>query len=328
MVELFETTAARSSLRTPGSAEQAPLVSVVVPTYNRAARVARAICSVQRQTHTRLEIIVVDDASHDDTPQVVANLHDPRLRYIRHNKNAGGSAARNTGIRAASGEFIAFLDDDDEWEPEKTEEQLKVLQYYDVVVCTSDGIGPDLHKYEHRKALELADLRTGPFGGTGVLMARTAVLKETLFDEALPRGQDWDVFIRIAMKHRIGYLNKPLLRYDNGDHDRITNRIREISIDELERQLQVVHKHQPLFGMHWFRLHMAHGLLYGLSRRPDKLALLVYTGRHYGWTNVGRVLLARLGARWRESLTGPAPARSEAGTNADTEGRKQRELNA
>lgn len=307
MPQLVETTAGQASLRGAGAAEEAPLVSVIIPTYNRAARVARAVLSVQRQTHTRLEIIVVDDASSDETPRVMANLNDQRLRYIRHEKNAGGSAARNTGIRAATGEFIAFLDDDDEWEPEKTEEQLKMLQYYDAVVCTSDGVGSDLYKHEQRKTLELADLRTGPFGGTGVLMTRTAVLKDTLFDESLPRGQDWDLFIRIAMKHRIGYLNKPLLRYDDGEHQRITNLIRDISIDDLERQFQVVRKHQPLFGMRWFREHMAYGLLYGFSRRRDKLALLVYTVRHYGWTNVARVLLARAQARWRERWRGRHP---------------------
>lgn len=305
-------TAAESGSRAERRAEGLPLVSVVIPTYNRAARVVRAIRSVQHQTHTRLEIIVVDDASDDDTPQVVAGVHDSRLRYIRHKQNAGGSATRNTGIRAATGDFIAFLDDDDEWEPQKTEEQLKMLQYYDVVVCTADGIGSELYKYEHRKTLELVDLQTGPFGGTGVLMARTTVLKETMFDESLPRGQDWDLFIRIAMKHRIGYLNRPLLRYDNGDHQRITNRVRDISIDDLERQFQVVHKHQALFGASWFRRHMVHGLLYGFSQRRDRLALLTYTGRHYGWNNVALVLLARVRARWRARVVRETPRYSEA----------------
>lgn len=301
MVELVDF-GTRQSLSVQAATQTAPLVSVVIPTYNRAARLIRAIKSAQCQTYTRLEIIVVDDASDDETRRVVAELQDGRLRYIRHPKNIGGSAARNTGIRAATGDFIAFLDDDDEWEADKTEEQLRMLRQYDVVVCTSDGIRSNLHQHEHRKTVGLADLRTGPFGGTGVLMARTAVLKETLFDESLPRGQDWDLFIRIAMRYPIGYLNKPLLRYNNGDHERITNRVRDISLEDLERQFLVLHKHQSLFGTRWFRQHMAFGMLYGLSRRRDKLALLFYTARRYGGTNVLRALLARVRARWADKI--------------------------
>ncbi len=170
---------------------------------------ARAIRSIQRQTYPYLQIIVVDDASHDNTCQIIERLGDPRIRYIRHDTNKGGSAARNTGIRAARGAFIAFLDDDDEWKPEKTEEQLRVLQHYDVVACRSAGGSPP--GYASKKTVGLEDLRRqGPFGGTGVLMAKAHVLQQTMFDESLPRCQDWDLFIRIARKHEIAYLNKPL----------------------------------------------------------------------------------------------------------------------
>jgi len=84
-------------------AEKAPKVSVVIPTYNRAHLVGRAIRSVLNQTYQDFEIIVVDDGSTDNTKEVVKSFNDPRIRYIRHEKNRGGSAARNTGIRAARG---------------------------------------------------------------------------------------------------------------------------------------------------------------------------------------------------------------------------------
>src|SRR3990167_9420175 len=99
-----------------------PVVSVVMPTFNLARLLERALRSALDQTYDNLEIIVVDDASSDDTPDVVKTVQDERVRYIRHETNRGGSAARNTGIRIATGEFIAFLDDDDEWESIKTEE--------------------------------------------------------------------------------------------------------------------------------------------------------------------------------------------------------------
>jgi glycosyltransferase involved in cell wall biosynthesis len=107
------------------------LVSVVIPTYNRAYCVWRAIDSAARQTHANLEIIVVDDGSSDDTAGVVARRYaaDPRVVYLRR-ENVGVSAARNTGLRAARGDYIALLDSDDTWKPWKIELQLRCLELF------------------------------------------------------------------------------------------------------------------------------------------------------------------------------------------------------
>src|SRR5215468_5764628 len=104
-----------------------PRVSVVVPVFNRPIAVARAINSVLVQTCQDFEIIVVDDASTDDTAAAVASIRDSRVRSIRHDRNRGGSAARNTGIEAAGAPLVAFLDSDDEWLPSKLERQLAVF---------------------------------------------------------------------------------------------------------------------------------------------------------------------------------------------------------
>src|SRR5512138_1185650 len=97
--------------------QRTPLVSVVIPTYNRAPLLERAIHSVLSQTYTNLEVIVIDDASTDDTQDRIKNLQlaDIRIQYIRHDRNRGSQAARNTGIHAAKGKYVAFLDSDDEW---------------------------------------------------------------------------------------------------------------------------------------------------------------------------------------------------------------------
>lgn len=110
---------------------EADLVSVVVPTYNRAYCVGRAIDSVRKQTHKNWELIVVDDGSTDDTAAFVSKQYgsDPRIRYI-HQTNAGVSAARNTGINAARGNFVAFLDSDDVWKPWKLELQLECFRAF------------------------------------------------------------------------------------------------------------------------------------------------------------------------------------------------------
>lgn len=277
-----------------------PVVSVVIPTHGRAQLLARAIRSVLAQTYSRLEIIVVDDASHDNTRDIVEQFGDSRIRYIRHQTNKGGSAARNTGIRAATGEYVAFLDDDDEWGPEKTEEQLKLLARYNVVMCTSNLNAGSLHKLRNVEVVPLEALLKAQFtaGGTGILMVRADIIKEMLFDEALPRGQDWDLFIRLAQRYAIGYLNMPLVKYDEGQHVRISNRIKNIPAQEIEKRSVVLEKHKELFGRHWHRRHLAGWLLYGIKHRDRKWQHLSYTIRRCG---IGAVVYA-IGTRIRQKI--------------------------
>jgi len=278
-----------------------PLVSVVIPTHERAQLLKRAIQSVLAQSYSRLDIIVVDDASRDNTREVVEQFRDSRIRYIRHQTNKGGSAARNTGVRAATGEYVAFLDDDDEWESDKTEEQLKLLGRYDAVICTSNLNADNLHKLRNIKEVTLDALRKGQFtaGGTGILMVRADIIKDMLFDETLPRGQDWDLFIRLAQRNAIGYLNKPLVRYNEGQHARISNRIKNVPVQEIEKRSVVLEKHKEFFGRRWYKRHVAGWLLYGIKHRDRKWQHLAYTIRKCG---IGAVVYA-LADRVQQKLT-------------------------
>ncbi len=106
---------------------QAPLVSVIIPTYKRPALLRRSVMSVLAQTYANLELIVVDDCSPDETPEVMGAFTDPRVRYIRLETNQKAGRARNAGIAAARGELIAFQDDDDLWLIEKLERQVAAL---------------------------------------------------------------------------------------------------------------------------------------------------------------------------------------------------------
>jgi len=110
-----------------GHAEMKPLASIVIPTYNRARLLERAVKSALAQTFQPTEVIVVDDGSTDDTPVVVRGLHDSRLRYIRHDTNRGAAAAINTGISAALGAFISFLDSDDVVRPDWIEQCVSAM---------------------------------------------------------------------------------------------------------------------------------------------------------------------------------------------------------
>src|ERR1700677_5167969 len=105
-----------------------PEVTVVIPTHDRAETIMRAVGSVLSQTHSDFELLVIDDGSNDTTPALMAQVADPRLRLLQHTHNRGAAAARNTGIEAACGRFVAFLDSDDEWSPLKLELQLAELK--------------------------------------------------------------------------------------------------------------------------------------------------------------------------------------------------------
>lgn len=272
---------------------QAPLVSVVIPTYNRGSLIARAIASVRRQTYTRLEILVIDDGSSDRTASVVAGIPDPRIRYVRHERNKGLPAARNTGVRAARGECVAFIDDDDEWREDKLERQVQALAKYDAVLCTGVANGYPL-RVHRRRTVGLRDLRRGSFNPSG-LLAKVSVLREIPFDESLRQGEDWDAFIRIAHRYTIGWLREPLLYYNEGVHDRMTNEAKALSGPALERRAAMLHKHRAFFGERWFRYHLAETLLSYIATRPDRLAILRYARRRCGLLAVAAVLADKAG---------------------------------
>ena len=124
-----------------------PRVSVVIPTYNRAGLLPRAVASVLAQTWTEFELLIVDDHSTDGTPAAIARFADGRIRSFRHPRNSGQSKALNTGIGHARGDYLAFLDDDDEWLPGKLAAQVAVLDAapsgVGLVYCWHDELDED-----------------------------------------------------------------------------------------------------------------------------------------------------------------------------------------
>jgi glycosyltransferase involved in cell wall biosynthesis len=185
----------------------APLVSVVIPTHNRAHLLGRAVNSVLRQTFVDFELIVVDDASADDTASVIGSLHDQRIKYTRHELNLGAPAARNTGILSAQGDYIGLLDDDDEWYPEKLEKQVlkfsKVseaagLIYSGYEVRDSDGCLLRTYLPEARGDVHLRLLLGTTIGSPTPLIRKACFQKAGLFDESLKSCQDWDMWKRIS----------------------------------------------------------------------------------------------------------------------------------
>ena len=195
-------------------------VSVVIPTRNRARRLAAAVRSALAQTVDDLEVIVVDDASDDDTPATLSALssEDPRMRAIRAEARGGASRARNMGAKHASADVLAFLDDDCLWEPDKLEAQLQAM---------SDGAGAcyarqatqdvDGRWIVEGQALpeesQIDGLLRTNFVGTPSLVVRRNLFSELGgFDAHLPRLQDWDLALGLATRTRFAYVPRVLVR--------------------------------------------------------------------------------------------------------------------
>jgi glycosyltransferase involved in cell wall biosynthesis len=213
-----------------------PKISVVIPTYNRADKVQNGIESVLTQTYSDLEVIVVDDGSADDTGKVLANTFGDRIRYY-YQANQGASAARNKGITEARGEWIAFLDSDDEWECDKLEWQLRALErfatqcdgcYTDVRLMNYPETRTFFHlaeeSYRHQGEMgvskDVLKLLVRP-GGAGMViclssfMGRADLIRKTGgFDLKLPYSQDSEFLFRLAMQTKFCFVNRPLVRFD------------------------------------------------------------------------------------------------------------------
>jgi len=199
-----------------------PKVSVIIPTYNRAHLVNRAIRSVLGQTYQDFEIIVVDDCSTDNTKEVVKSINDRRICFICHEKNRGSAAARNTGIKASKGEYIAFQDSDDEWLPEKLEKHMEIFEKApDHVGVVYSGFylrNGEQKKYVPGSNIKIKEgniyeelLKRNSVGTPAAVVRQTCFEKVGMFDECLPSLEDWELFIRISKYYTFKFIDEPLI---------------------------------------------------------------------------------------------------------------------
>ncbi len=208
-----------------------PRISVIIPTYNRASRLAQAIESVLAQTFQDFELIVVDDGSADDTLQVVRRFAD-RVRYIRQ-PHRGVSAARNTGIRHGRGEWLAFLDSDDRWLPHKLERQMAALEQTGRKICYTDEIwirnGCRVNpRRRHRKYDGWIFVHCLPLciiSPSSVVIHRRVFETVGLFDETLPACEDYDLWLRITARYPVTFLQEPLIIKYGGHADQLSRRV-------------------------------------------------------------------------------------------------------
>jgi glycosyltransferase involved in cell wall biosynthesis len=293
-----------------------PLVSIVIPTYNYARFVGHAIRSALGQTFADREVIVVDDGSTDDTRDVVGAFGDA-VRSI-HQPNGGLSAARNTGIRAARGRYVAFQDSDDIWLPDKLAHQVPVLEArpeVGLVYCDSiffdDATGADMDRqsdrFEPRSGRVLEALITrGNFIASPTPLVRREVFEQAgLFDESLRSCEDWDMWIRAAARWEVAYVPVALTRYRVHGNSMSKNipRMREAQLVVLRKTLAALGARDVDRAAAWRRLYVDTGLaFFTLGRYAEARADLwsALTADRRTWTDrhvLSRLLLALLGER-------------------------------
>lgn len=208
-----------------------PLVSVVIPTYNRTDYLENAIRSVVKQSYTNIEIVVIDDGSYNNYAQsICAQFSNCNYHY---KENGGLSSARNYGVNLAKGEYVAFLDDDDFWERSKIEKQVKVLLGNSSVDCvhssaavvdengklTGDLIGAAQNKIHKRSGYVFWNaLGTWVIKSPTPLMRKKVFQSDLLFDETIKVGEDVDFYQRMFFRHKVHYINEPLAFYREYDH--------------------------------------------------------------------------------------------------------------
>lgn len=222
-------------------------ISVIIPTYNRKNTLPRAVESVLNQTYKPVKIIVVDDGSTDGTKEWFSEMY-PLVHYI-YQVNSGVSSARNTGINSARGDWIALLDSDDEWLPDKLELQVKLLQNNaELRFCHTNEIWirngvriNQMKKHQKyggnifKKCLDIC--RISPSSS----LFHTSVIKDVgLFDESLDVCEDYDLWLRITAKYPVLFLDQPLIKKFGGHTDqlsRVFGGIEQYRIRSLEKIL-------------------------------------------------------------------------------------------
>lgn len=223
-------------------------ISAVIPTYNRQGTLQRAIDSILAQTYPADEIIVVDDGSMDDTRGLFKSPGYQTIRYI-YQDNQGVSCARNTGINQARGNWIALLDSDDEWLPNKLELQVNALisrpefnfcHTNEIWIRHGKRVNPMARHeknggYIFEKCLPLCVISP-----SSVLIKKTVFEQIGLFDEALPACEDYDFWLRYCAKHPVLYVDKPLLRKYGGHTDQLSRKYLGMDLFRLQSLIKLI----------------------------------------------------------------------------------------
>jgi glycosyltransferase involved in cell wall biosynthesis len=221
------------------------MVSVVLPTYNRAELLRRAITSVLRQTHDQVELLVVDDCSTDETAQVVGSSPDPRVTYLRTESNSGQAAARNLGMEQAIGEWVAFLDDDDEWLPQHLSSALAAASRAPAagVVYRPYYVSVDDRVLDHPIATPAGNVVRAMASGWVASLTSSLVVRRVHvlpgYDTTVVGVEDFDYWLSLALRTEFAVDPTPLVIVDKSprlDRSNLGLARRLEAVDRLEQK--------------------------------------------------------------------------------------------
>ncbi|HKK53949.1 MAG TPA: glycosyltransferase [Patescibacteria group bacterium] len=201
-------------------------ISIIIPVYNRQDLLERAIISVLNQTYKNFELIIVNDASTENIKEFVKKFDDKRIKYIEHTINSGGPAKpKNTGIKIAKGDYIAFLDSDDKWLENKLKKQLKLYEKninnnIGLVGCEEINFNELTQEKRHTKLPALIEKMSPeilkkclPHSSSSVMIKKSVFKTVGLFSEDFKISDDYDLYIRISRKYKLLFVQEPLFYY-------------------------------------------------------------------------------------------------------------------
>lgn len=226
-------------------------VSAVITAYNRPDFLEKSLASVLAQTYPLSQIIIVDDCSPTSLIHLLEKIKDPRIEYVRLEENSGANVARNIGIQKSTSEWVAFLDDDDAWYPEKIDKQMHIVKsrFIACVTSYSDMYSKQNAATFNESIVSQQRLKNGnPYCGTSGLIVKRSILIENPFDEDLPSGQDWDMYVRLSHISDIAYIPEPLLYFRRGSHESITTKSAAMSWRDKRKRAASATKHKEWLG--------------------------------------------------------------------------------
>ena len=244
-----------------------PVVSVIIPTYNRKQTISRAIESILNQTYQDFEIIIVDDGSTDGTDVAIHSFTDPRIRYTHHEHNRGAATARNEGITLARGKYIAFQDSDDESLPDRLERQVEVLNcnseigivYGDMIRVFQDGherlIKTPNVGLNHAETYNALISFKAESVGIGTCVVRRSCFEQIgYFDANLHRFEELDFFIRASKLYHLYKIDAPVIKYYevNRDENKILNLALSARKYLLKKYYKEISKNRTCLAIHYF----------------------------------------------------------------------------
>lgn len=244
-------------------------VSVIVPAYDRAHCIKNAIDSAINQSLKPSEIIIVDDGSNDDLDKVVGSYFQPYIKLVKHDKNRGASAARNTGITSAISEYVAFLDSDDIWYPNKLRKQTRFMQENNLDICCSNFSLYRSKQLKYTRAyrpyksirLSISEIAWGCFvsPGTTLICKRELLLDIGGYDTSFTRFEDWDLLLRLSCHNNIGWFDEVLSAIYVDNHVSEKDELQGLEHIKLKFSGNARHcVRQRIKSSYWFHLASVH----------------------------------------------------------------------